>query len=116
MKQKTLLRGITAFLLVFTLMGCTPAQKQDTGTVITGNNLRVAEIDLPGMFCAGCAQSSKSTFEGMSGVLQATVNIATKKGTVIYDADITTKEALIQEGLIQAYEGKIITDEAYEGE
>ena len=113
MKQKTLLQGIVALLLVFTLMGCTPVPQQNIGTTINGDNLRVAEIDLPGMFCAACAQSSKTTFEGMPGVVQASVDIKTKKGKVIYDPDLVSKEQLVQDGLIQAYDGKILNDQSY---
>jgi len=113
MKQKTFLKGIVALLLVITLVGCTPVQQQDSSKSIVGDNLRVAEVELPGMFCASCAKSSKSAFEGIDGVVQATIDFKTKKGTVIYDPSVVSKEQLLQDGLLQAYDCKIINDKPF---
>jgi len=100
------------------ITGCM-GQKQTENTVINqlsiNQDLRIAEIDLPGMFCFSCAYSAKRTFKGMDGVIEATVDSDTKKGKVIYDAKIIRKEELIERRLIQAYEGKIINDQQYEG-
>ena len=115
MKAKIFLGTVTIVLLVF-LSGC--ASQSSTGNTVgaltTANeNLRVAEVGLPGMFCQACAQSSEGVFEGMPGVVDASVDIRAKKGTVIYDASLISKEQLVQDGLLQAYGGEILNDQEY---
>ena len=86
-----------------------------TGNVINidNENLRIAEIALPGMFCQACAYSIQSVFESMPGVVSAETDNDTKKGIVIYDSSIISKEELVQESLIQSYDGEIVKDEKY---
>ena len=90
-------------------VGVVPSSVFDSKTLI----VRVAEIDLPGMFCAGCAQSSESVFEGMVGVVDARVDIQAKRGVVVYDPSVISKDQLVQDGLIAAYGGKILSDMEY---
>lgn len=82
-------------------------------TTIT-TKLRLAEISLEGMFCPACAPGAEWAFKNMEGVKKAEVSFATKKGKVIYDSKIITKEELIQNSLIQAYQGKILSDKEYQ--
>lgn len=105
--------GILVFVLV--VAGCTTntATSNQVSTPADNENLRIAEIALPGMFCASCAQSSENAFKNMPGVVDASVDIKTKKGEVIYDSSVISKEQLVQEGLIQAYDGKILSDNEY---
>ena len=53
-------------------------------------------IDLPikGMTCAGCANTVAEALRHEDGVKQATVNFATRRATVIFEPDVTGKEAL----------------------
>lgn len=55
-----------------------------------------ARIDLPikGMTCAGCANTVAEALRHEGGVKQATVNFATRRATVIFEPDVTGKEAL----------------------
>jgi len=101
---------ITAAVFVFN-----SGNNSSSGSVIEANRgeLRLAELSLPGMFCAGCAWSSENALEGMQGVVSADVDIETKTGTVVYDPNLITKEQLVEDGLIQAYDGKVVKDEEY---
>lgn len=53
-------------------------------------------IDFPlkGMTCAGCANTIAEALRRENGVKQATVNFATRRATVIFEPDVTGKEAL----------------------
>ena len=86
------------------------------GTAVSnsGQELRVATVELPGMFCAACAWSAGNTIKEIPGVVDANVDISVKSGTVIYDPKIVSKEQLVEPGLIQSYEGKVVNDEPYE--
>lgn len=113
MKLKILLGVIVLMILI---SGC--SSNIDTNTIsevdTNNENLRVAKIDLPGMFCLGCAQSSEAQFKGMQGVVDASVDIKTKTALVTYDSSIIPAEFLVQDGLIFAYDGKLLSDEKYE--
>jgi copper chaperone CopZ len=87
-----------------------------SGSIVSGNGqeLRVATVELPGLFCASCAWSSENTIKGIPGVVDANVDIKVKKGTVLYDPNIVSSEQLVEPELIQSYEGKIVNDEPYE--
>lgn len=65
-------------------------------------------LALPGLFCEGCAYSSQSALKGIPGVVDAEVSFADKSGTVVYDPDLVTPEEIVSNGLIQAYEGRIV--------
>ena len=82
-------------------------------TGLEGANLRVATLELPGMFCAGCAWSSESTLKRVQGVLSADISIADKRGIVVYNADIISKEKLLEPALIKTYDGRLVSDEEY---
>ena len=106
MKSMKICSAILAVLVIL-VSGCTN-QNQPSDTVenlITNNeNLRTVEIALPGMVCSGCVRSAQKAFEGIDGVVKAKVELETKKGTVIYDSSITSKEQIIQNPVIQAYD------------
>lgn len=128
MNRKILISGMGILLISLALIsGCLQQEGSSTTTTTittvsttlistTTTKLRIAEISLGGMFCPACAPGAESAFEGVNGVINAKVNFATKKGTVIYDSGIISKEELLQNSLIQAYEGKILWDKEYKGE
>ncbi len=49
-----------------------------------------------GMHCASCSANTEKTVGKLNGVLSANVNIATNKGTFIFDADIISLEDIIK--------------------
>jgi copper chaperone CopZ len=103
------------FLVIF-LSGCTGQNDEpDTQANITATseNMRIVEISLSGMYCQSCAKNAEIAFRGMDGVFDATVDIETKKGVVVYESVVTSKEQLIQNPVIQAYDGKILSDQKY---
>jgi len=112
MKKHMILVGMFLVVVMMIATGC--ASKNETTNIPANTeNLRIAEIGLPGMFCQACAQNSENTFANMPGVVEVNVDIGAKKGTVVYDSSVISKEQLVQEGLIQAYDGKIIKDQEY---
>ncbi|MFQ6066612.1 MAG: cation transporter [bacterium] len=104
---------IVLIILVPGYIGQNPTTNTISPRATDSESLRVAEIELPGMFCPSCAWSAESAFKGMDGVVDAKVDFGTKKGTVIYESSTITKEELIQDGLIQAYDGKVLNDQKY---
>ena len=119
MKEKTEIYLKIAVLVILIVGGIYWAKgaffpSLNGAAVATGDgNLRQATVELPGMFCAACAWSSENTIKGIPGVVDANIDIGVKKGTVIYDPSIVTKEQLVEPGLIKAYEGKVIDDQPY---
>ena len=116
-KTKTIL--LVSLLVIVTAVGLVWAkgtffsQPATAAAGLENGNLRVATLELPGLFCAFCAASSENTLKGIPGVVSADVSIADKRGVVVYDADIVSKESLADPGLIKAYEGKVIDDQKY---
>lgn len=104
---------IAVLIIFFTVKNLTGSSVSEVE--INSENLRIAEISLPGMFCGGCAWSSENAFKGMNGVVDANVSIDTKSGIVIYDSSIISKEELVQDGLIQSYDGEIVSDNVHNG-
>ena len=49
-------------------------------------------LKVTGMTCASCAASNEKALKKTRGILNASVNIATKKAVVEYDSDILTEE------------------------
>ncbi len=102
--------------MLFFVSGCTSQNEaSDTHVKIqaTSEIIRIAKIALPGMFCQACAQNAKIAFQGMDGVIDATVDIETKKGMVIYESVTISKEQIIKNPVIQAYDGNILSDRKY---
>ena len=71
-------------------------------------DFETVNLALPGLFCEGCAYSSQSALKGIPGVIDAEVSFDDKSGTVVYDPNLVTPEEIVSNGLIQAYEGRII--------
>ena len=112
MKTMKICLGMAITLLL--LIGCNQQNQEADPIPSSGpQSLRVAEIELPGLYCAGCSESSEYTFKGMNGVVDAKVDLSTKKGTVIYDSNVISKEQLVDHGLIQMYDGQIGNDQEY---
>ncbi len=51
-------------------------------------------IGISGMHCASCANKIESALRGVKGVVGASVNFATEKATVEYDAEVVKREIL----------------------
>ena len=118
MKEKTKTYLIVVILVVVVLAGIVWAKgaffSSPNGAVVAGKgDLRLATVELPGLFCAACAFSSEDTLKKLPGVVDANVDIGVKKGTILYDPSIIAKEQLVEPGLIKAYEGKVIDDQPY---
>jgi Cu+-exporting ATPase len=52
-------------------------------------------LDIEGMTCAACVRRVERALEKVDGVREASVNLATERATVDYDAATTTPEALV---------------------
>ena len=118
MKEKTKTYLIVAVLVIVIFGGIAWAKGAFFGSpneavVDTGADLRVATLELPGLFCSACAWSSENTLKGIPGVVDANVDIGVKKGTVLYDPNVVSKEQLVEPDLIQSYEGSVVDDQKY---
>lgn len=51
-------------------------------------------FDIDGMTCASCAQTIENTLNRVEGIFEASVNIATEKGSVKYDPSLIDKAKL----------------------
>ena len=52
-------------------------------------------LAIGGMYCASCVGILESVLGAHAGVLEATVNLATHTGRVIYDAKVTNPAAIV---------------------
>jgi len=95
------------FVLVLFLISCSPPIQT---TIIDNENLRVGEIGLPDLYCDSCASNSEVVLENLNGVVNANVNFDNKKGIIIYDPNIISKEELLLDSVIQYYGGIILSD------
>ena len=59
-------------------------------------NIKKLTIGISGMSCASCAVSNEKELLKTKGILDATVNFATKKAYVEYNADVLSEEAVKQ--------------------
>lgn len=55
-----------------------------------------AVLDLEGMTCASCAMRIEKGLKKVPGIINASVNLATEKATVIYDPSITGLDQMVQ--------------------
>jgi len=65
------------------------------------------DLELPGLFCEGCAYSAQNALKGIDGVADAKVNYDSKSGIVVYDPNKVNPEELVEIDLIKAYSGTI---------
>jgi Cu+-exporting ATPase len=56
----------------------------------------IVELGIGGMSCASCVMSLEAALGRVPGVERVSVNLATERATVAYDADITTLQALAE--------------------
>ena len=68
---------------------------------------KTLNLELPGLFCQGCAFSAQNALKGIDGVSDAKVSFDSKSGVVVYDPNKVTPEELVEIDLIKAYGGKI---------
>ena len=59
------------------------------------NGLVRGVLDVDGMHCASCVASIEGTLAGLEGVSDASVNLATRKAVVLYDAARTSTAELV---------------------
>jgi Cu+-exporting ATPase len=71
---------------------------------------KLVKIDLPiqGMSCASCVEKIQKTLSSLSGVSQASVNLATEKATISYDPQIVNPQKFVQ--TIQGLSYKVQTE------
>ncbi|MEX0268493.1 heavy metal translocating P-type ATPase [Leptolyngbyaceae cyanobacterium UHCC 1019] len=71
-----------------------PATGLERSPLESSPNPETIAIDVTGMMCAGCVHSVEQTLTRCSGVIAATVNLATEVATVQYLPETTTPIAL----------------------
>jgi copper chaperone CopZ len=78
------------------------------------DNTRILAVSIPDMVCAGCAASVEGYVKSMPGVLKASVALATKSGTFLYDPSKVTKEQIVKNTIFDIYAPVIVSDEKYD--
>ena len=63
-----------------------------------------ASLAIQGMHCASCAVNIQSGLSKVDGVVEANVNFATEKATVVYDPDVATPDDHVQAVQDSGYE------------
>jgi len=69
---------------------------------------QTAVIMIDGMTCPLCTTAVKKSLKKLNGVIKAKVRLNTKKATVIYDDNITTKKMLLNAIKQVGYKGKLL--------
>jgi P-type Cu+ transporter len=54
------------------------------------------DLSVGGMSCASCVASLEAALSRVPGTVSASVNLATERATVAYDADVTSVQALVE--------------------
>src|SRR6266700_6510526 len=67
-----------------------------------------ATFALEGMTCASCSMRIEKGLKKVSGVIDAQVNLATEKATVVYDPSHTGTEALVQKVEAVGYKAEVV--------
>jgi len=73
----------------------------------TDQGFESVDLNLPGLFCEGCAYSAQNALKGIDGVVDAKVSFDAKSGVVVYDPTKVKPEELVEIDLIKAYSGKL---------
>ena len=68
-------------------------------------------LDLEGMTCASCAMRIEKGLKKVPGIIDASVNLATEKATVIYDPSITGLDQMVQKVEAVGYKASLETPE-----
>ncbi len=105
---------IIALVLLTLLVGCL---NKGEDTFFSANydieNLKLAELSLPEMFCGSCASSAKKALNSIDGVVHTKIDYKLKTGMVVYDFKKTNTEIFLKNGFIKAYDGTVNTDRKY---
>lgn len=70
------------------------------------------ELDIQGMTCASCAARIEKALSRMDGVTEARINLATERGTIIYQPQSVELEAILQKVRDLGYEATLRDDQA----
>ncbi|MFB6208418.1 MAG: heavy-metal-associated domain-containing protein [Candidatus Nanohaloarchaea archaeon] len=117
--KHSLYSGIAAFAVIavlgYTIVPLSTALTSTSDTEITGNNLRVATLDVEGMVCQGCRLTVKNYLESMTGTKKVTASLSKKQATVIYDSTKISAQELVDSKVFQgAYSATVKSDRKYE--
>jgi copper chaperone CopZ len=120
--KHSLYSGLAAFLIVgvvgyAALPVGSALQGQETPTgELTGDNLRVATLDVEGMYCQGCRLTVEKYLTSMEGTKQVNVSLSNKRSKVVYDADTVSAEQLANARVFQGtYSATVADDRQYRG-
>ena len=123
LKNLKLTNWILVLVLIVGLTGCEPMRATQVSTAASDvasdsastntDYLRVAKLDLPGLYCQSCALNVEETLKGMDGVVDANVDFEAKKGSIVYDNTVTSAEEFVKNAFIQSYNGEVIVDQEY---
>ncbi|MBS1263565.1 MAG: hypothetical protein MAG715_00748 [Methanonatronarchaeales archaeon] len=82
---------------------------------LSGEDLRVATLDVEGMVCDGCRLTVKNYLESMDGTGEVTVSLPKKQVTVVYDSTRLSAQDIVESDVFQgAYSATLKDDGSYE--
>jgi len=80
------------------------------------DNLRVLELSVPGMFCAGCTASVEGYVSAMPGVKRVQARLTPEKSaTIVYDPEVISKDEIVKNQVFDIYGVSVISDEKFSG-
>ncbi|WP_457621170.1 cation transporter [Persephonella sp.] len=90
-------------------------KKKDGESLSDEDSLRKKEeieLDISGMHCAGCAAGIEGTLRNLPGIISVSVNFATSKGYIEYDASRITKEDIVERIRQLGYDASLNLEES----
>ncbi len=122
----TVSRGsVASVLAVFVLFGSIGYAAAPAALSLSGSSgadqldnagLRVATLTVDGMVCQGCRLTVKNYLRSMAGTRKVSIDLSTQQATVIYDPEMTSKEAFVNADVFKgAYSATLVSDRRYDG-
>ncbi len=112
-KRKNVISAIGMLILLLIIVGCSNYAQTSTtdSTPVKTENLRIAKIALPGLFCQGCVVGATAILENIEGIVEVNVTLKSKIGIVVYDSVKTNAEEIVKK--VQFYDAKVLSDQKY---
>lgn len=118
--SRSIYSGLAAFAILgvlgYSVVPVATALSPSQPTKISGDNLRVAELEVEGMTCPGCKLTVKNYLSSMDGVKKVSVSLSQRSVSVVYDSDAVTSKKIADSSVFKGvYSASISNDQRYHG-
>ncbi len=72
-----------------------PSTNQSSMVNVTDSSIRLLEVDIKGMTCAGCEEHVKHAASQLEGILQADASFETGTASIRYDQSLVSKDEIV---------------------